>query len=467
MGRGKKIGYSVCLGDDTHKVAIYRRKKGGIILEETGTVTSEELRVLARKSPGISACFSARTIYADLGEFSSVSNEATRAHIRSTVDKTGLFKEDYSISFKKIHDIDSVRATFSYVAVPIGDINKITVLDEQETFLDTYCPIEASLASVVAGKTHEMSITIFEDLHYVRLIGSKKGAIYYLITINKFESFDLLAETVSGINEMKSLLRNSYNESVHHLYAIGISELSLDDLAEHDILAETFETDGLSRGEVEDVELLGNIQADGYDFTPKTYKRLRRLATYARYSIGGSLALIVLSLILLALGIQNAHTARLYENKVQDAQNIYAQNLKTLERDYNVLCTELDFTNINEIISMYNDFEAEPKLYSILGTITGHVPGDTSLTRIEVYRPGIEANPSERIVREDTMPRYSTHTHSLFIKIDGIIESPYPLSKNTFSRFLSDIQKNYTVNNATFQHTEESASFSVECETKL
>jgi len=463
MYRDKKTGYSVCLGDDVHKVAIYRRKKDKVLLEEARMLTSEELRALARKSSGIAACFSPRTIYADIGDFSCVSNEATQAHIRSTIDKTGLFNEDYTISFKKIHDIDGVRGKFSYVAVPLSDINKIALLDEKETFLDTYCPIEASLASMVALKTREMTITIFEDQHYVRIIGAKHGAIYYLITINKLESFDLLVETVSGINEMVSLLKNSYNEKVHCIYAIGIRELSINDLEQHDIHAEAFQ----SESNHQDMELPGTIHADGYDLTPKTYKRLRKLATYSRYSIGASLMLIVISLILFGLGLQNAHTARLYEDKVQQAQSIYMQNLQTLERDYKVLCTELDFTNINEIISMYNDFEAEPKLYTILGTITRHVPENSSLTRIEVSRPGIDVNTNERIVRDESMPRYSTQTHSLHVKIDGLIESPYPLSKKTFSRFLSNIQETYTVNNATFQNTQESASFSVECETKL
>lgn len=62
MDSGKKIGYSVCLGDDVHKVALYRRKKDQVSLEQADTLTSEELRILARKARGIAVCFSPRTI---------------------------------------------------------------------------------------------------------------------------------------------------------------------------------------------------------------------------------------------------------------------------------------------------------------------------------------------------------------------------------------------------------------------
>ncbi|MBN2298315.1 MAG: hypothetical protein JXM72_06950, partial [Deltaproteobacteria bacterium] len=429
-------------------------------------ITSEELRRLGRKAATIAACFCPRTIYADLGDFSSVSNEATLAHIRSAVDKTGLFNENYFISFKKIYDIDTVRGKFSYLAIPASDINRIDIFDENETFLEIYCPIEAAIASVVARKTGETVITIFEDHRHVRIIGSKQGVIYYLITINKQESFDLPAETVSGVHEMISLLRNSYNETHGHLFIIGEHELSRADLEENDVHAEPFEIEGILSATSSNVELVGNVLAAEYDFTPERFRKTKQLALYSKYSICVSALIILISFFFLFLGVRNTHTAQIFENRSFEAQEAYLKNLSTLEKDYKELCTELDFSNINSIISMYKDFETEPKLYTILGTITEMVPEHVSITRITVARPGVDMNMTSQGTPESNQQKYSTHENILSVKIEGIIKSQYPQSKNTFATYLAYMQDRYSVNHATFAHTQESASFTVECETR-
>lgn len=466
MNRRRTNGYTICLGYDTHRTAQYRRAKEGVTLAEAQTITSAELRVLARKATSVSVCFCPRSIYADLGDFSSVSNEATLAHIRSSIDKTGLFNENYSISFKKIYDIDNVRGKFSYLAIPASEINSIEILDENETFLEIFCPIEAAIASVVAEKTGEMAITIFEDRSHVRIIGSKQGAIYYLITISKPESFDLPAETVSGLHEMISLLRNSYSETPSHIFIMGENEISLEDLEENDVHAEPFEADEIPALTSSNVELIGNVLASEYDFAPKRFRKTKQLARYSKYSICTSALVILISIVLLSLGAKNTHTAQVFENRTSEAQEAYLKNLSTLERDYNALCTELDFSNINGIISMYKDFEAEPKLYTILGAITEIAPEDVSLTRITVARPGVDMNAISEGAQGTDRPVHSIQGNTLSINIEGVIKSQYPGSKNIFATFLADIQDKYTVDHATFAHTQESASFNMKCETR-
>ncbi|HHO75289.1 MAG TPA: hypothetical protein ENN05_02535 [Deltaproteobacteria bacterium] len=465
MNRKTKLGYTVCLGDDMHKTAQYRKTNEGVILEQMQCLTSEELRGLGKKGGSVAACFCARSIYADLGDFSSVSNEATLAHIRSNVDKTGLFKENYSISFKKIHDIDNVRGKFSFLAIPASDINKIELLDDKTILIDSYRPIEASIASAVSRKTHNMVVTIFEDDHHVRIIASKQGAIYYVITINKMESFDLTAEAVSGISEMISLLKNSYNESPGHFFIMGENELSLNDLKENDIDAEPFDMEGVISGTSSNVELFGNVLDAEYDFTPDNYKFTKQLSLYSKYSIAVSALFILISFVLLFMGVKNTYTAHHYLDKTDELQEAYLKNLSKLEVDYNALCTKLDFSNINSIIGMYRDFEAEPKLYTILSTITDRVPEHASITKIIVARSGVDMNTISQDRPGRNTQTHSTRDNTLSVRIDGIIKTLYPHSKSTFASFLSNIQELYPVSQATFAHTQDSARFSVECET--
>ena len=456
----------MCLGEATHKTAQYCRMKDQVSVEEHRCIPSEELRKLAKKAASVSVCFCPRTIYADLGDFSCVSHEATKAHIRSAIDKTGLFNENSSISFKKIYDIDKVRGKFSYLAIPVSEINRIDILDENETFLDAYRPIEASIAAVVARKTEDMTVTIFEDQHHVRIIGSKQGVIYHLITMNKAESFDLTAETISGLHEMTSLLRNSYSETPSTIFFMGENEISREELEENDIQAEPFEMEGLPSGTSSHAELIGNVLAADYDFTPEQFRETKRLAVYSKYSICTSALVLLISIVLLFLGVRTTHTAQAYEKRSTEAQEAYLRNLSTLEKDYNELFTDLDFSNINSITGMYRDFEAEPKLYTILGSITSVVPEPILITKITVARPGGDMNMTGQGPPESSQQRYSTQGHSMSVKIEGIIKSRYPLSKNTFATFLAGLQDSYSVNHAEFSHTQESALFSVTGETK-
>src|SRR5208283_4672890 len=117
-------GISVILGEEDHVLASYSGSDQKITLKNIETVDSQTLRGISRKSARLSLCFSTRSIYSDVGEFSCVSKEATVAHIRSTVDKIGLFREDYLIAYTKIQDIDKLKSKYSFLAIPSSEMNR-------------------------------------------------------------------------------------------------------------------------------------------------------------------------------------------------------------------------------------------------------------------------------------------------------------------------------------------------------
>ena len=88
-----------------------------------------------------------------MGEFSRISKEATTAHIRSTIDKLGLFKDNYHIAFAKIQDIDDLKGRYSYLAIPSNELTRTDLIDEDEALVDMFCPIESSIASAVGSLT--------------------------------------------------------------------------------------------------------------------------------------------------------------------------------------------------------------------------------------------------------------------------------------------------------------------------
>jgi hypothetical protein len=61
----------------------------------------------------------------------------------------------------------------------------------------------------------------------------------------------------------------------------------------------------------------------------------------------------------------------------------------------------------------------------------------------------------------------TTHVDSFGIVISGVINAPYPHSKEVFSAFMTNMQGVYSVESATFNHKELYAEFSLNCEMNL
>jgi hypothetical protein len=461
----RKSGLAVSLKAGGHTIAHYTRDKEQVAMQEATTAGDDELRAMARGAKPIAACFSPRGIYADLGDFSSVSHEATSAHIRSTIDKTGLFNEPYAISFRKVYDLDKIRGRFSYLAIPLSETGDISVLDENEASLDSYCPVEASIAALTGAKTGEMCVALFEDEEYVRIVGAKAGIIYHLIAIGKLNAFDLLSETLAGVTEMSSLMKNTYNEAPKFIFTVGKGEISTQDLQDSGIDAVPFGIEGLPDDSLSRFELLGNAYCTGYDFMPQAFRDARTFSHLASYSLGISLAMAVVALFLFILGYGNFSEARDYENRIRSAQLQYVKDITLLEGNYASLLKQLDLTRINELISLYQDFEAEPKLYTMLGAITQAVPADLSIRRVEIARadlPKENGNPGS----QEAQPLLPTSNPVFLIRVEGNISAQYPQSKVLFSTFLSGVQAHYPVLSATFSHNGDGANYKVECEAK-
>ncbi len=464
---GPKKGIAVMLGDETHFIAPYTLSGGRPTLEVSETKDSASLKELSRKAPGMSICFSSRGIYSDVGDFSSVSREATMAHIRSAIDKLGLFKDDYQVSFAKIQDIDDLKGRYSYLAVPSNELVRTEFIDEEEALVDMFCPIEASIASAVGFLDDDMVVVVYEDTRFVRIIGTKSGIIYYLITVNHAESFDARADTVSGIREMTSMLQSSGQEKVRKIYCMGRGDIDISDLEKYDIQTVPF-----CMGESGDQDpgktvLYGTALGTRYDFTPQRLLRTKRIVGYAKISCAVSVVMLLISVCLFALGWGNSLKARALETRTNSALYQSAQQLKDLEDEYNSLSRNLDLTNINSIIDTYKNFQAEPKLQIIVQTITGNVPANVFITRIEVNRPSSqEGMPQERVVQTEENTGRTSQAKPFFVMINGIINLGYPASKTVFSSFIASLQKEFTVSKASYSHKEQLAEFSLHCEMK-
>ncbi|HVN71418.1 MAG TPA: hypothetical protein VMU10_05315, partial [Desulfomonilia bacterium] len=165
-----KKGTAVFLGEEEHDIASYLGVGRKLVIKDIKKVNTSTLKDISRKASGISLCFSPRSIYSDIGDFSSVTKEATTAHIHSTVDKLGLFKDDYQVAFTKIHDIDDIKSKYSYLAIPSHELNRIELIHEKEALVDMFCPIEASIAAVVGTFDKNMVIIVYEDMHFIRVI---------------------------------------------------------------------------------------------------------------------------------------------------------------------------------------------------------------------------------------------------------------------------------------------------------
>lgn len=467
QGKSRR-GCAVLLGDAGHTVAAYSVSGEAGHLDQERPLDPGALMDLSRKGTTLSLCFSPRTIYSDIGEFSSVSPEATSSHIRSNLDKTGLFKEDYDISFIKLDDIDTLRARYSYLAIPRSELSRIELVDGDNAIVECFCPIEAALASALGTVEKSMAILLHEDSRFIRIIAAKDGVIYHLITINAAESFDTVSDTVSGIREAKSLLMNSYRETVKTVYMSGHGEVGREDLQKHGIDSEIFPIGEHGLSEPFNPALFGTALNPRYDFTTRKLRQTRALMDYARISMGISFFMIAIAGLLMALGFMNSSEAQGLQKKFDVEYRRSSAELRKLERDYARISKELDLANINAVVDAYKDFQAEPRLHEIIDAISARVPDAVFITRIEVKRPDTQSTqPAARVERQDGTPVRTTHVDSFEIVIEGVINTPYPLSKEVFTSFITTMQGVYAVKSADYSHKGQHAEFSLDCEMNL
>jgi hypothetical protein len=266
---------------------------------------------------------------------------------------------------------------------------------------------------------------------------------------------------------MTSMLQSSNQEKVQKIYYIGQGEINISDLEKHNIHTEPFNLSEPGDPDAAAIVLFGTAMNPCYDFTPEKLHRTRRIVGYAKISCALSLVMILISVVLFALGWGNTIKAKAFEKRTHSAIYKSSKQLKELEDDYTSLSKNLDLTNINNIVDTYKDFQAEPKLQSIVQTITQGVPANVFITKIEVNR----ASPQESIPKGRAVPataeaQRTSHANSFGVVIEGIINSPYPKSKEIFSSFIMTMQGVFPVSKAIYSHKEQIAEFSLNCEMK-
>jgi len=463
-------GHAVLLGEDSHACAPYTVAGDSAVFGPARTLATEDLRTFSRKGQSLSLCFLPENIYADIGDFSSISTEATQAHIRSAVDKIRLFKDDYRLAYAKLNDIDEVRGSYSYLVIPITELDSgIGQVDSDNAIVDMFCPVEAALAAAMGSLGHEMTILVYEDKRFIRIIAARDGIIYHLTTINSAESFDPLLDTVSGVHESISLIKNSYRQDVARIYTLGNDTISQEKLAELALETEPFP---LCTGENPDLTypvLLGTVLQTHYDFTPDKLHAVKRLSTYARVSTAVSLAMACMAVVLFIISGINFMALSGIRKDLENANHRNAELLKLIEQDYTELSRDLNLTDFNSIMQAYQQFQREPRLPAIVDAVSRRMPSLVFLTKIELKRPAAsEGEPPARVEPPGEGVEARTAQVDYFhLDIHGIINSAYPRSKEIFSILISNMQAVYPVDSAAFSHKQDQAVFSLKCKVHL
>jgi len=463
-------GHAVLLGESSHVCAPYTGAGDSPVLGPARMLATEDLRTLSRKGQSLSLCFAPQNIYADIGDFSSVSAEATLGHIRAAVDKIRLFKDDYRVVYAKLNDIDAVRGSYSYLVIPVIELDTIIEqVDPDNAIVDMVCPIEAALAAAMGSLGREMSVLVYEDPRFIRIIAAKDGIIYHLTTINSAESFDPLLDTVSGVHESISLLKNSYRQDVAKVYTLGKGAINQESLSELALDTEPFP---LCTGDNPDLTypiLLGTILQTRYDFTPDKLRAVKRLSTYARVSTAVSLAMACMALVLFVIAGINYMALSGIRKELKNASYRNTEMLKLIEQDYAQLSRDLNLTDFNSIMQSYQQFQREPRLPVIVDAVSRRTPALVFLTKIELRRPAAsEGDPSARVEPpEGGVENRTAQVDYFHLEIHGIINSVYPRSKEIFSTLVSNIQGVYPVESAAFSHKQDQAVFSLKCKVRL
>ncbi|HOM27968.1 MAG TPA: hypothetical protein PLS81_00735 [Deltaproteobacteria bacterium] len=462
--RGKK-GYAALLGDADHRVARYRIEGGACVLERVQVVDTQTLCKLATRHPGVRVCICARSVYSDIGEFSRVSEAAAKAHIKTTVDKIGLFREEYRISAIKLEDTDDLKGKYSFLVLPLSNLSPLGMLDEDNAVVEACCPVEAALAETLRLFEKSMALLVAQDARHIRIIAAKDGVIYYLITVNAAESFDPVAETVSGIKEITSLLAGTHREKVAKIYLLGAGEVSPSDLERHGVEVAGVPAAFAPDTGIEYACLFGTAMGPRYDFTTDRLRTTRTLVRFSRISMVCSLLMIVMSAVWLGLASINHSSARFLEARAVQESRKVSTLVGRLEKSASTVNLNVDVSRINELMKTYRDFQSEPRFDSLVEAVCELMPEHVYLTRVALERGTQgQGGQSPRVIPEAVEGQRTALSKSFGLTVEGLVNVAYPDSKTVFSRIVSRMNSTYQVKNASFRHTDDTSWFKLECE---
>ncbi len=383
-------------------------------------------------------------LYADTGEFVSLSKLATHTAIRNAVNNLGIFGGDFEISFKKIKQIDKAKALFYYIAVNKDDFSIIDSLD---------CTIKQCVPSEIAIQ-NLFCFQYPKDLPILAILEKDDDIKAILIDNDKLNTKTIRKEGFqSEYQELANFIEGVLVQyKLKSIYCLGSAEL-WDSLEISGIKPQKphFKIGSLTQDNIlEYIEILGLLYPSKINFLTPKHKENYEAYKHSQIAIKIATLLFVICSIFLLLGFSNYF-------KILSLKNKLNTNLASFEQSTASLNTNINATKIQDNIDLYINYQKIPRLDSILAELSNYKLPNLYFIEVDVL------NTKDSSVQNATS---NAMIGNYSINIKGVVFGDLKDAKDEFNDFLSKVSKSYKVNMSNFYYLSGKLLFDVNLEKK-
>lgn len=411
------------------KIVSYKNRASFEILD-VKTADIDTISKFVSSNDTISVSFEAN-IYADTGDFVSLSNLASYTAIKNAVNNVGIFGQDFEVSFKKIKPLDKTKATFYYVAASKSSFDFIDSLD---CVIEQCVPVEIAIKNLFCSQyANQLPIlTIIEKDEFIMALAFDNDRLLNTKKIRK-EGFG--TET----QELIQYIEQSISQhSIKNTYYLGSKDL-LDNLDQANIKVNTPFFTSFSKIELNDyIEVLGLLYKSDINFLTPKHKDIYE--TFKHSQIANKIAYLVLFLAFLVLlaGFDNYFKIIAQKQSLNTELNSFRQNLSSINLNVNA-------TSLEHSINLYAQYEKSPKLNIMLSDLSNY-----KLPNLYFVEVNVTSNTGSSNIQNATSNQ--TIGSVLAVDIKGVVFGSLNRAKSEYSQFLAQVSKKYKVDLSNFYY---------------
>lgn len=421
------------------KIVSYKNKPSFEILD-VKIADIETLSEFISANDIISVSFETN-IYADTGDFVSLSNLASYTAIKNAVNNLGIFAKEFEVSFKKIKAIDKTKATFYYIA---ATKDSFEFIDNLNCTIEQCVPVEIAIKNLFCNNYADQLpvLAIIEKDEFIMALAFDKDRLLNTKKIYK-EGFGTESQELIQFVEQTQ-------HSIKNIFCLCSKEL-------HEVLKQAnIETikpffKFFDKPELVDyIEILGLLYKSDINFLTQKHKDIYDIFKHSQIANKIAYLVLLLGFLIFIAGFNNYFKIIIQKNLLNTKLNAFRQDLNSINLNVNA-------TNLQNSINLYAQYEKSPKLNIVLSDLSNYKLPNLYFVEVNVSN---DKNPSN--IQNATSNQ--TISSSLFVDIKGVVFGSLDQAKSEYSVFLTEVSKKYKVDLSNFYYLDGKLLFNLKLE---
>jgi hypothetical protein len=452
------------------KVIFYKNKPSFEILD-IKEIDIDGLSHFIDEKDLVGISFESDLLYIDTIDFinpsknNRLSKITTNIAIRNAVNESGMFVENFEISFKKLRQSNKEKTTYYYVAV---NESNLIYLDNLKCTIEQCVPTEIAVKNLFCANLHDNlpALVIIEKQQYIRAFSFSKDRLFEVKNISKDVFNAKFDEFIQFIQD------NLDKYKIENVYFLGSRETQ-DVLANIGIktIIPNIQIGKLSQEQILDyIEVLGLLYKSDIGFLTSEQQDNYLLFKHSKNAVKLAGIVFIVGLFVMFAGFINYFKDLSLTNELN-------QNMANFQQVVGSVNTNIDTKDIQNNIDTYLKISKTPKISHILADLSTYKMPNLYFTEVDFrYGKNVkkqkqdETNlpPIDNRLSGEKIPNSnpSGDLPSYSINIEGIIFGSLNDTKDEFNEFLKEISTRYNVVSSDFHYLGDKSSFTVSLEVR-